>query len=231
MIFKKKVFFCFFLFLMASSFAENFSSNLLKNLSPTIQLEVKKLLDKGEVSAVTASLEGLIKKTNLASDKEALSCLGASLYKLAGNFSKASLWYEKASQYAEECNAVSYILASSQCALTEGNTTKADTLLKSISKKNLTQLQKNYVKVYALWSWIYKTEEIEDLYEPLVILESYTSVESMKELHPSLLLLLFSLTKKTAYKDVLLEKFPHSPESLIITEKAQYLPGPFWYLY
>ena len=76
-----------------------------------------------------------------------------------------------------------------------------------------------------------KTEEIEDLYEPLVILESYTSVESMKELHPSLLLLLFSLTKKTAYKDVLLEKFPHSPESLIITEKAQYLPGPFWYLY
>ncbi|MBE6349306.1 MAG: hypothetical protein E7062_00940 [Spirochaetaceae bacterium] len=232
MILKKTVFFCFFTFVLSFSFSETLSSSpLLRGISPSLQPEVKKLLEKENVHTLVSSLDTLLQKATLTTDKEILSCFGASLYKLMGDFPKASLWYEKTAQFASEEKGISYILASVQCSLTEGNTTKADTLLKSVSKKTVSQLQKNLIKVYALWSWIYKTEKTEDLYEPLVILESYTSVESMKDMHPSLLLILFSLTQKDAYKESLLKKFPNSPEALIIKEKAQFLPGPFWYLY
>ena len=47
MILKKTVFFCFFTFVLSFSFSETLSSSpLLRGISPSLQPEVKKLLEK-----------------------------------------------------------------------------------------------------------------------------------------------------------------------------------------
>ena len=121
------------------------------------------------------------------------------------------------------------VLDAVRCALSSGDYATADTYLNSAVRNSKNARVQSYIKLYSQWSALCKAESVEDLQEPLVMLQAYLKVESMQELKPVVLLTLWYITGDGSYSKEICSKYPSSMEAAVVKGDIQLLPTPFWF--
>lgn len=121
------------------------------------------------------------------------------------------------------------VLEAIRCALSCGDYATADSYLNSAVRNSKNQKVQAYIKLYSQWSALCRADTVEDLQEPIVMLQAYTKVESMNIIKPSVLLTLWYITGDNSYSTQLTFSYPKSVESAIVKGDVQLLPTPFWF--
>ena len=116
-----------------------------------------------------------------------------------------------------------------RCALCCGDWPTADSYLNSAVRNSKDADIQSYVKLYAQWSALCKAENVDDLNEPLELLKAYLKVQSMKSVHPVILLTLWYVTGDKSWSEQITKNFPSSTEAAIVKGDVQLLPTPFWF--
>lgn len=152
----------------------------------------------------------------------------AVLSEFSGLYPEAVDSYQKASKLATS-DSESYVFKAVRCALSSGDTVKADSLLSSISEKTRNTENASKLKLYALWSWLSKCDTYDDTFEPVTILKSYVDMPTMSTQKSSILYTLWYVTQDNVYADRIKSECKNSSEYSIIMGDAQLMPSPFWY--
>jgi cell division septation protein DedD len=121
------------------------------------------------------------------------------------------------------------VLDAVRCALSAGDWTTAQNYLNSAVRNSSDSKIIAYVKLYEQWSILCKAEKLDDTKEAVAMLKTYTTLDSMKAVHPQLLLTLWHITGDAAFSGALKKSFPKTPEAAIVKGEIQTLPAPFWY--
>jgi len=121
------------------------------------------------------------------------------------------------------------VLEAIRCALSCGDYSTADSYLNSAVRNSKNTKVQAYIKLYTQWSALCRADSVEDLQEPIVMLQAYTKVESMNVIKPAVLLTLWYITGDNSYSKQLSTAFPNSVESAIVSGDVQLLPTPFWF--
>ena len=116
-----------------------------------------------------------------------------------------------------------------RCALCSGDWPTADSYLNSSVRNSKDAVILSYVKLYAQWSALCRAESVNDLNEPLELLKAYLKVDSMKSVHPVILLTLWYVTGQKSWAEQITKSFPSSTEAAIVKGDVQLLPTPFWF--
>lgn len=121
------------------------------------------------------------------------------------------------------------VLEAIRCALSCGDYATADSYLNSAVRNSKNQKVQAYIKLYTQWSALCRADSVEDIQEPIVMLQAYTKVESMNIVKPAVLLTLWYITGDNSYSAQLTSAYPKSVESAIVKGDVQLLPTPFWF--
>lgn len=121
------------------------------------------------------------------------------------------------------------VLEAIRCALSCGDYATADSYLNSAVRNSKNPKIQAYIKLYTQWSALCRAETVNDLQEPIVMLQAYTKVESMNVIKPAVLLTLWYITGDVSYSKQISADFPASVEAAIVTGDVQLLPTPFWF--
>ena len=84
-------------------------------------------------------------------------------------------------------------------------------------------------RLLSAWSALCKAQTEKDLAEPIALLKTYASLDSMRPVAPAVLLTLWHISGEQAYADTLKKSYPASPEAAVVKGMIQQLPQPFWY--
>lgn len=197
---------------------------------------VNECTKKANADESAAYLEKEIPKLTVASEKRAAYAFLGNLQEMLGLYDLAEKSYVSAAGIsaadAEKMPVRSneeYVLDAVRCALSGGNSARADSYLNSAVRSSKNQKVQNYVKLYSVWSSLCRSETKADLEEPVAMLKAYANISSMKSVHPAILLTLWYVTGDSEYSVEIKEKFPSSIENCIVQGDAQLLPSPFWY--
>lgn len=121
------------------------------------------------------------------------------------------------------------VLDAVRCALSYGDFQTADSYLNSSVRNSKNDRIQSYIKLYAQWSALCRADSVEALQEPIVLLQAYLKVSSMKAVHPAILLTLWYVTGEKSYSTQITKDFPLSVEAAIVKGDVQLMPSPFWY--
>lgn len=121
------------------------------------------------------------------------------------------------------------VLDTVRCALSVGDYSVAQKYLNSAVRNSNSEKIMSFVKLYEQWSILCKAQNVKETEESIVMLKTYTTLESMKTVHPQILLTLWHITGENTYAEKLKKQFPNSLESGIVKGEVQVLPAPFWY--
>ena len=121
------------------------------------------------------------------------------------------------------------VIDATRCALCCGDYPTADSYLNSAVRNSKDPEILSYVKLYAQWSALCRAENVSDLNEPLELLKAYLKVQSMKSVHPVILLTLWYVTGDNSWSEQIIKSFPSSTEAAIVKGDVQLLPTPFWF--
>lgn len=188
-------------------------------------------LNAGTIESAIVELDKIAKSGDTIAEKLEASQLLAPLQEQMGMYSDARSSYTNGASLAgvQTVQGQKLLLGAVRCALSVGDVATADFLL-STSFSSATDISiKALSKLYALWSWIIKAENEEELTGPISVLKSYVTLNDMESVKPSLLLTLHHLTNDKAWSEQLQKEFPNSPETAIVSGQAQLMPAPFWF--
>lgn len=121
------------------------------------------------------------------------------------------------------------VLDAVRCALSCGDFQTADSYLNSSVRNSKNERIQSYIKLYAQWSALCRADTVEALQEPIVLLQAYLRVDSMKSVHPAILLTLWYVTGDKSYSAQITKDFPLSVEAAIVKGDVQLMPSPFWF--
>ncbi len=217
MIKKSVIIISIFLLALSSAFAQNRVAEIVS--------------DNTSIETTVSELKKIVENGNSNEEKYEASLVLAQLQEQFGEYTEASLYYTTAAGFVgtQSAKGQELLLGAVRCALLIGDVSRADFLL-STALSSITDIEeKARANLYAVWSWIIKTENEEDLEGPIAVLESYITLENMKSVKPSLLLTLHHLTSEKQWAEQLQNEYPNSPETAIVQGKAQLLPTPFWF--
>ena len=177
-----------------------------------------------------------IKSLTVASEKRAAYVFLASLQEQLALYGDAQKSYATAAGIAagdaegmpQKTNE-QLVIDAVRCALCCGDWPTADSYLNSAVRNSKDANIQSYVKLYAQWSALCKAENVEDLNEPLELLKAYLKVQSMKSVHPVILLTLWYVTGDKSWSEQITKNFPSSTEAAIVKGDVQLLPTPFWF--
>lgn len=202
---------------------------------------------KGALTAATNmnSLEeavSYLKKTagtmKVASEKRAVLTILAGTEEQLGNYDDAQKHYVEAAGIQGSAQTTSgvpnktseqLVLDAVRCALNAGDYATAQSYLNSSVRNSKDEKVLAYVKLYEQWAALCKAGSDGNVSEPLAILKTYSALDSMKSVRPSILLTLWHLTGEKEYSDKLKKDFPKSMEAAVVKGEVQILPSPFWY--
>ena len=226
----KKTFFCalvffFSSFISASLFAESKAKDIVKEAS-----------HKSSVNDSIAYIKTALPKLTVLSEKRAVYIF------LAGIQEQLSL-YEDAQKNYVAAAAISagdaegmpkktneqLVLDAVRCALCTGDSATADSYLNSAVRNSKNAEILSYVKLYAQWSALCRADSVQDLQEPLELLKAYLKIDSMKSVHPVILLTLWYVSGDDSYSNRIIKDYPSSTEAAIVKGDVQLLPTPFWF--
>ncbi len=183
------------------------------------------------IETTVSELKKIVETGRNTEEKYEAALVLAQLQEQFGEYTDASLYYTTAASLigTQSAKGQELLLGAVRCALLIGDVSRADFLL-STALSSITDTEaKAKANLYAVWSWVIKAENEDELDGPISVLNSYVTLESMKSVRPSLLLTLHHLTGEKAWSDQLEKEYPHSPETAVVQGKAQLMPTPFWF--
>ena len=191
---------------------------------------------KSTVEESVSYVKTQIKSLTVASEKRAAYVFLASLQEQLALYGDAQKSYATAAGIAagdaegmpQKTNE-QLVIDAVRCALCCGDWPTADSYLNSAVRNSKDADIQSYVKLYAQWSALCKAENVDDLNEPLELLKAYLKVQSMKSVHPVILLTLWYVTGDKSWSEQITKNFPSSTEAAIVKGDVQLLPTPFWF--
>lgn len=181
-------------------------------------------------------LKDQVAKMNLPAEKRATYVLIATLEEQMALYDQAQKSYAQAASIAAgdaegmpKKSNEEIVLDAIRCALSSGDYMTADSYLNSAVRNTRNQKIQAYIKLYTQWSALCRAEKVDDIQEPLVMLQAYLKLDSMECLRPAIYLTLWYLTGDKSYSQQLASKYPKSPEAAIVKGDVQLLPTPFWF--
>ena len=191
---------------------------------------------KSTVEESVSYVKTQIKSLTVASEKRAAYVFLASLQEQLALYGDAQKSYATAAGIAagdaegmpQKTNE-QLVIDAVRCALCCGDWPTADSYLNSAVRNSKDANIQSYVKLYAQWSALCKAENVDDLNEPLELLKAYLKVQSMKPVHPVILLTLWYVTGDKSWSEQITKNFPSSTEAAIVKGDVQLLPTPFWF--
>ena len=191
---------------------------------------------KANVDESISYVQGQISKLTVASEKRAAYVFLASLQEQMSLYPEAQKNYAAAAGIAagdadgmpKKTNE-QLVLDAVRCALCCGEYSIADSYLNSAVRNSKNAEILSYVKLYTQWSALCRAENVNDLNEPLELLKAYLKVDSMKSVHPVILLTLWYVTGDKSWSTQITKNYPSSTEAAIVKGDVQLLPTPFWY--
>ena len=169
-----------------------------------------------------------IKSLTVASEKRAAYVFLASLQEQLALYGDAQKSYATAAGIAagdaegmpQKTNE-QLVIDAVRCALCCGDWPTADSYLNSAVRNSKDANIQSYVKLYAQWSALCKAENVDDLNEPLELLKAYLKVQSMKSVHPVILLTLWYVTGDKSWSEQITKNYPNSTEAAIVKGDVQ----------
>ena len=191
---------------------------------------------KSTVEESVSYVKDQIKNLTVASEKRAAYVFLASLQEQMSLYSDAQKNYATAAGIsAGDADGMpkktneQLVIDAVRCALCCGDWPTADSYLNSSVRNSKNAQILSYVKLYAQWSALCRAENVNDLNEPLELLKAYLKVDSMKAVHPVILLTLWYVTGEKSWADQITKNFSTSTEAAIVKGDVQLLPTPFWF--
>ena len=191
---------------------------------------------KDSVEESVTYLKTQISKMSVAAEKRAAWIFLASLQEQMALYDDAQKSYAQAAAIAAgdaegmpKKSNEQIVLDAVRCALSSGDYATADSYLNSAVRNSKNQNVQAYIKLYTQWSALCKAEDVADIQEPVVMLQAYLKVDSMKAVKPAVLLTLWYVTGDTSYSQQITKLYPKSIEASIVKGDAQLLPTPFWF--
>lgn len=181
-------------------------------------------------------LKDQVAKMNLPAEKRATYVFIATLEEQMALYDQAQKSYAQAASIAAgdaegmpKKSNEEIVLDAIRCALSSGDYMTADSYLNSAVRNTRNQKIQAYIKLYTQWSALCRAEKVDDIQEPLVMLQAYLKLDSMECLRPAIYLTLWYLTGDKSYSQQIASKYPKSPEAAIVKGDVQLLPTPFWF--
>ena len=181
-------------------------------------------------------LKDQVARMNLPAEKRATYVFIATLEEQMALYDQAQKFYAQAASIAAgdaegmpKKSNEEIVLDAIRCALSSGDYMTADSYLNSAVRNTRNQKIQAYIKLYTQWSALCRAEKVDDIQEPLVMLQAYLKLDSMECLRPAIYLTLWYLTGDKSYSQQLASKYPKSPEAAIVKGDVQLLPTPFWF--
>jgi len=214
---------------------------LLINLTiSAAELKAKEIaVEAAKKENATASVEyikSVLPKITVNSEKRAAYILLGTIQEQMADYPSACSSYAAAAGIAggdaegmPKKSNEQLVLDAVRCALSSGDFQTADSYLNSSVRNSKNERIQSYIKLYTQWSALCKANTTDDLQEPIILLQAYLKVASMKEVQPAILLTLWYVTGDNSYSVQLSEKFPKSVEASIVKGDVQLLPSPFWF--
>ncbi len=196
------------------------------------QSSVQKILSDDNAIEITVSeLKTLVQNGKTSDEKYEAALVLAQIQEQFGEYTDASLYYTTAASIVgtQTAKGQDHLLGAIRCALLVGDVSRADFLLSTALSSITDTSAKARANLYAVWSWIIKSENEEELAGPITVLKSYVTLEGMKSVKPSVLITLYHLTEDKAWADQLKNEFPNAPENAVVQGNAQMFPSPFWF--
>ena len=206
-------------------------------------LSAKSVIEAAAKKSSVADSISYIKK-NLASvsagaEKRAVYAFLAAVLEQQGQYSEAQKNYAQAASIQGSAQAVlegvpnknseELVVDAVRCALCAGDYASADSYLNSAVRNTKSQDISAHVKLYEQWSALCKAQKEDDTKESIAMLKTYSTLDSMKIVRPSILLTLWHLTGQAQFSESLKRNYPKSMEAAIVKGEIQTLPTPFWY--
>ena len=206
---KKLVSAVFAIFLSVSVFAAELTASFVTN-------EAAK---KESVGESVSYLKTQIFKMTVASEKRAAYVFLASLQEQMALYDDAQKSYAQAAAISAgnaegmpKKSNEQIVLDAVRCALSAGDFATADNYLNSAVRNSKNPEVQAYIKLYTQWSALCKADKVEDIQEPVVMLQAYLKVESMNAVKPAVLLTLWYVTGDKSYSQQISKLYPKSIE-------------------
>lgn len=191
---------------------------------------------KENASESVEYIKSVLPKISINSEKRSTYILLGTIQEQMADYSDASASYAAAAgitggdaEGMPKKSNEQLVLDAVRCALSSGDFQTADSYLNSSVRNSKNERIQSYIKLYTQWSSLCKANSIDDLQEPIILLQAYLKVDSMKDIQPAILLTLWYVTGDDSYSVQLSEKFPKSVEASIVKGDVQLLPSPFWF--
>lgn len=191
---------------------------------------------KESIEESVSYIKNQITKLTLPAEKRAAYIFLASLQEQMSLYDDAQKSYAQAAGIAAGDAAgmpkktnEQIVLDAVRCALSCGDYQTADNYLNSAVRNSKNEEIQSYIKLYTQWSALCKANTTADLQEPIVMLQAYTKVDSMKVVKPAIFLTLWYITGDDNYSKSIIKDFPKSIEASVVKGDAQLLPTPFWF--
>lgn len=206
-----------------------------QSASQVIQETVAKSTDGSQPMASIMQDVERAAATASDSNKRALYTFLGSLTEQLGEYEKAATWYARAAAIAASpapgapaLTSEELVLAAVRCSLSCGNNQQADSYLASIASTSSEETMA-YYRLYKMWSWLCGIQSSQELLEPVTVLKTYATMDSMKIVRPPVYLTLWYLTGESEWSKKLQAEYPKSAETALVTGVAHMLPTPFWF--
>ncbi|WP_294431572.1 SPOR domain-containing protein [uncultured Treponema sp.] len=209
----------------------------------TKSLSAKSLIDaaskKSSVSDSVAYLKKNAESLTVNAEKRAVYAILAAILEQQGQYAEAQKTYAKAASIQGSAesgvagvpnkNSEELAVDAVRCALCAGDYASADSYLNSSVRNSKDEKIRAFVKLYEQWSILCKAKNTADTKESIAMLKTYSTLDSMKSVRPSVLLTLWHLTGESQFSENLKKNYPKSMEAAIVKGEVQTLPTPFWY--
>ncbi|OJF77018.1 MAG: hypothetical protein BKP49_03945 [Treponema sp. CETP13] len=217
----------FFLYLSTALYSQSMTASAV-----VAQTEVSKnALRDGNVQKAIETLEQSVLTAKEDAEKKDLYAVLASLQEQIGMFPEAQVSFNAAAALAQKGTEERQyrMLDAVRCALSCGDISSADFFLSTQLDKPLTDEISAKKKLYALWSWLVKSENKKDISSIVAVLKTYATLDEMNSVKPVIMLSLYEITNEVEWKNSLVTSYPDSPEAAIVSGSAKLFPSPFWY--
>lgn len=196
-------------------------------------------VEAGKKDTVEESIEYLksnAKTISNPAEKRAVYIFLASLLEQMALFDEAQKYYAMAAgisagdaQGMPKKTNEQIVLDAVRCALSSGDFATADSYLNSAVRNSKDETVQAYIKLYSQWSELCKANSVEEINEPVLMLQAYAKMDSMECVRSSIFLTLWYLTGDKNYAGEIEKRYPSSVEAAIVKGDVQLLPTPFWF--
>lgn len=181
-----------------------------------VKNELKSITDEAEKRSLLAFLGSLQETSGLFDDVK------NSYVQAAAISAKDADGFQKKSNEMLVLDAV-------RSALSSGDGDAALNFLNSAVRNSKNENVQALIKLYEQWAALCNAENLSDTKEPLAILKAFADIPSMKSVRNSILFTVWYIEGDENFAKKLITESPSSPETAIVTGKAQIMPSPFWY--